>query len=358
MKGVRNDRRARSSSAARLSSRFCLRQPYGADRIARHCAGGKGATNSYLNGRSFLCASSQSTAPAMPVTTTFLGELQQLVSLHGYWVIGLIVGLESLGLPLPGETILVLAAIYAATEPSFNIWLVIAVAVFGAIMGDNIGYWLGSRYGYALLLRYGERIGMLEPRIKLGQYLFLRHGAKVVFLGRFVALLRILAAFLAGLNWMPWRAFLTANAIGGAIWAAVFGLGGFMFGKALLQLHHALAPIVFALALAGFFGCGYLIRRYEDAAYCIGRASLARTARRCAPCEKTIRSTRCNCLGANYTELAETNASSCPLSLHKQTHVGTCRSPLRPQADMHAMPRSVRFVPKSHLRTATNSIST
>ena len=64
----------------------------------------------------------------MPVTTTLLGELQQLVSLHGYWVIGLIVGLESLGLPLPGETILVLAAIYAATEPSFNIWVVIAVA--------------------------------------------------------------------------------------------------------------------------------------------------------------------------------------------------------------------------------------
>src|SRR5215471_3349581 len=199
----------------------------------------------------------------MPVTTTFLGELQQLVSLHGYWMIGLIVGLESLGLPLPGETILVLAAIYAATEPSFNIWVVITVAAFGAIIGDNIGYWLGSRYGYALLLQYGERIGMFEPRIKLGQYLFLRHGAKVVFLGRFVALLRILAAFLDGLNRMPWRAFLMANAAGGIIWAAVFGFGGFIFGKALLQIHHALAPIVFVLALIGFFGCGYLIRRYE-----------------------------------------------------------------------------------------------
>ncbi|TMJ70739.1 MAG: DedA family protein, partial [Alphaproteobacteria bacterium] len=146
----------------------------------------------------------------MPVISSLFGELQQLVPLHGYWVVGLIVGLESLGLPLPGETILVLAAIYAATDPSLNIWLVIAVAAFGAIIGDNIGYWLGSRYGYALLLRYGERIGMLEPRIKLGQYLFLRHGAKVVFLGRFVALLRILAAFLAGLNRMPWRAFLMA----------------------------------------------------------------------------------------------------------------------------------------------------
>src|SRR5262249_590872 len=102
----------------------------------------------------------------MPVTTTFLGELQQLVSLHGYWVIGLIVGLESLGLPLPGETILVLAAIYAASEPSFNIWVVIAVAVFGAIIGDNIGYWLGSRYGCALLLRYGGRFGHLLAPVK------------------------------------------------------------------------------------------------------------------------------------------------------------------------------------------------
>src|SRR2546429_9558291 len=115
----------------------------------------------------------------MPVTTTFLEELQQLVSLHGYWVVALIVGLESMGLPLPGETILVLAAIYAATEPSFNVWVVIAVTAFGAIVRDNADYWLGLRYGYALLLRYGERIGMFEARIKLGQYLYLKHGAKV-----------------------------------------------------------------------------------------------------------------------------------------------------------------------------------
>jgi membrane protein DedA with SNARE-associated domain len=74
----------------------------------------------------------------------------------------------------------------------------------------------------------------------------------------------MLAAFLAGVNRMPWRAFLIANAGGGIIWAAVFGIGGYFFGKLLLQLHHALAPIVFALALAAFFGCGYLVRRYED----------------------------------------------------------------------------------------------
>src|SRR5246127_3845355 len=198
------------------------------------------------------------------VNSVAFGELQQLVTAHGYWAVALIVGLESMGLPLPGETILVLAAIYAATEPSFNIWVVIGVAAFGAIVDDNAGYWLGLRYGYALLLRYGERIGMFEARIKLGQYLYLKHGAKVVFLGRFVALLRIVAAFLAGVNRMPWRAFLIANASGGIIWAAVFGIGGYFFGKLLLQLHPALAPLVFALALAAFLGCGYLVRRYED----------------------------------------------------------------------------------------------
>ena len=123
------------------------------------------------------------------MSSVLLGELQQLVNAHGYWVVALVVGLESMGLPLPGETILVHAAIYAATEPNFNVGVVITVAAFGAIVGDNAGYWLGLRYGYGLLLRYGERIGMFEPRIKLGQYLFLKHGVKGVFLGRFVALL-------------------------------------------------------------------------------------------------------------------------------------------------------------------------
>jgi membrane protein DedA with SNARE-associated domain len=189
--------------------------------------------------------------------------LQSLVSAHGYWVIALIVGLESMGIPLPGETILVLAAIYSAADPTFNIWLVIGAAAVGSIMGDNLGYWIGKRYTYALLVRYGRHIGMSAPRIKLGQYLFREHGGMVVFFGRFVALLRILAAFLAGVNQMRWRAFLVANAAGAILWAATFGFGGYFFGKLLFQLHHAVAGVVFVLALAGFFGIGYLIHRYE-----------------------------------------------------------------------------------------------
>jgi membrane protein DedA with SNARE-associated domain len=113
---------------------------------------------------------------------------------------------------------------------------VIAAATIGSIIGDNAGYLIGKHYAYALLLRFGKHIGMSMPRIKVGQYLFRRHGSKVVFFGRFVALLRVLAAFLAGVNHMPWRAFVMANAAGAVLWATVFGIGGYLFGKILLQL--------------------------------------------------------------------------------------------------------------------------
>ena len=125
----------------------------------------------------------------------------------------------------------------------------IAAAATGSIMGDNAGYWIGRRYAHALLVRYGANVGMSATRIKLGQYLFRQYGGKVVFFGRFVALLRILAAFLAGVNRMPWRAFLVANAAGGVLSAATFGVGGYFFGKLLLQLHDGIGAVVFTVGL-------------------------------------------------------------------------------------------------------------
>jgi membrane protein DedA with SNARE-associated domain len=190
-------------------------------------------------------------------------HLQQLLGAYGYWAIAFIVGLESMGIPLPGETILVLAAIYSAADPTLNIGVVIAAAALGSILGDNAGYWIGKRYAFPLLVQFGSHIGMTVARIKVGQYLFRAHGGKVVFFGRFIALLRILAAFLAGVNRMPWRTFLLANAAGALLWAGAFGIGGFFFGKLLLQLHHAVATGVFIVALAIFFAVGYLIHRYE-----------------------------------------------------------------------------------------------
>jgi membrane protein DedA with SNARE-associated domain len=190
-------------------------------------------------------------------------DLQPLVTNYGYWGIGLIVGLESMGIPLPGETILVIAAVYAAATGDLSIYGVIAAATVGSIIGDNLGYWIGKRYGYPLLLRHGRRINMSEDRIKLGQYLFMNYGAKIVFVGRFIALLRILAAFLAGVNRMPWWTFLFANATGAILWASVFGIGGYLFGQLVFQVHKTYAPILVAVAVVGFFGIGFALHRNE-----------------------------------------------------------------------------------------------
>jgi membrane protein DedA with SNARE-associated domain len=124
---------------------------------------------------------------------------------------------------------------------------VIAIAALGAVVGDNIGYLVGRRLGLPLALRHGARIGLDEPRLKVGRYLFERHGVAVVFLGRFVALLRTFAAVLAGLNAMPWPRFLAANAAGALCWAATVGGAAALLGHGVA---HAGGPVRLAL-LAG-----------------------------------------------------------------------------------------------------------
>jgi membrane protein DedA with SNARE-associated domain len=194
-----------------------------------------------------------------------LPELADLIATHGYWLVATVVALESMGLPLPGETTLITAAIYAGTTHQLNIVTLIAAAACGAILGDNAGFWVGRHYGYGLLVRHGERVGLTARRIKLGQFVFDRHGGKVVFFGRFIALLRVLAALLAGVNCMRWWRFLFFNAVGGATWAAVFGLGAYLFGEQVHQLSKPFAVVSFALAIAGMLGGMWFVRRHEAA---------------------------------------------------------------------------------------------
>ena len=199
-----------------------------------------------------------------------LHALHHFLSDYGYWALALMIGLESMGLPLPGETILVMASLHAGHRGE-SIAPVIAAAVAGAIIGDNIGYYLGRELGFRFLLRFGRYFGITDNRIKLGQYLFMKHGAKVVFFGRFVAILRCLAAFLAGVNQLPWPRFLVANAAGAVVWATIFGLGAYFFGR---EFTHVVGPIslaAFALgASAAVWGVIYLSRHEtaleEDAA--------------------------------------------------------------------------------------------
>src|ERR1700693_2694125 len=153
-----------------------------------------------------------------------------LITKFGYWAVAGIVGLESVGLPLPGEATLIAAALYAGTTKQLNIWLVIASASLGAILGDNVGFWLGRELGFRVLVRYGRYVCLNEGRIKVGQYLFQLHGGKIVFFGRFFALLRVWAALLAGVNQMAWPKFLLFNAGGAVLWAALYGLGAYYLG--------------------------------------------------------------------------------------------------------------------------------
>ena len=167
-------------------------------------------------------------------------HVHQLLATYGYWAVLVVVMMESAGIPVPGETILVSAAIYAGTTHRMQIEWVIAAAACGAIMGDNIGFWVGREFGRHVVERFGSHVGLDEKRLKLGQYLFDRHGGKIVFFGRFVAFLRAFAALLAGMNRFPPMRFFAFNAAGGIVWATLFGLGGYILGE---SIHRIAGPI-------------------------------------------------------------------------------------------------------------------
>lgn len=156
--------------------------------------------------------------------------LHDAIVRHGYWLIATLVGIESMGVPVPGESALILAAAYAGTTHDLNIMLIIVAAILGAVTGDNIGYMLGRHFGCRLLQRYAHLAHIDARRIAAWQEVFAHHGGKIVFFGRFVAVLRVLAAALAGLNQMSWRRFLVFNAGGAIVWAAACGWTAYALG--------------------------------------------------------------------------------------------------------------------------------
>ena len=175
-------------------------------------------------------------------------SLVHTLSTFGYLAVALFIMIESLGVPFPGETILVTASVLAGTTHQLNIVGIIVAAICGAIIGDNIGFAIGWFGGYPLLRRFGRYIRLDEPKLKVGRYLFLRHGGKVVFFGRFVSVLRTYAAFLAGTNRMHWVHFVIANAAGGICWAALWGVSAFLLGN---EIDRVGRPLEIAFIVAG-----------------------------------------------------------------------------------------------------------
>lgn len=196
--------------------------------------------------------------------------LVKLSSHLAYPVLFALVGAESTGVPVPGETALIAAGVLAH-DGRLNIAYVIALAALAAIMGDNLGYLIGRTGGRRLL----ERPGLLERHrreiLTRGEPFFARHGPKAVFLGRWVAGLRIAASWLAGINRMDWPVFLFWNALGGVAWATSVGLVAYLVGPAAEA----------ALKRVGLIGAGIavlavvvlLVRRYRRRRRSAGPAS-------------------------------------------------------------------------------------
>jgi membrane protein DedA with SNARE-associated domain len=158
--------------------------------------------------------------------------IHHLVETYGYAAVFLLVAVESLGVPLPGETTLIAAAAYAGAHPhKLSIGLIFVVGAAAAILGDTTGYWIGDKGGYRLVYRYGRYVRLDESKIKVAHYLFDRRGGAVVFFGRFVSILRTYAAFLAGTTRMRYRRFLFFNASGGIFWAAVYAFLAYYAGS-------------------------------------------------------------------------------------------------------------------------------
>lgn len=160
-----------------------------------------------------------------------MSTVTHLLESYGLVILFLVIALESSGLPLPGETALVAAGVLAAGG-RYGIVEVIVVAAIAAILGDNVGYWIGRLGGRRLLLRFELTRRFSERVLPPAERFFRKHGGKAVFFARFLSGLRIAGAWIAGISHMAWWRFLAWNALGGIVWAVGVGLAAFYFGRA------------------------------------------------------------------------------------------------------------------------------
>jgi membrane protein DedA with SNARE-associated domain len=168
-------------------------------------------------------------------------NLSELVTHYGYFAAFGMIVLQSAGLPLPGEGLLIAAAIYAQRTHNLTVWGLVVVATVASLLGSLLGYLIGRWGGYPLLNRYGKHVGLGPARMRLGEYLFMRHGGKIMLFGRFIAVLRVYAGILAGSYRMSTGRFVLFSAAGAVTWAAIIGYGAYAFGELFGHVSHLVA---------------------------------------------------------------------------------------------------------------------
>ena len=186
-----------------------------------------------------------------------LDALRTFIANYGYWAVALALLCENAGIPVPGETTLLLASFLAFSEHRLHLGWIIVVATCAATLGDNIGYGVGHHGGRPLLERYQRILRIPNRSIQRGEALFQRYGSLTIFFARFVFGMRVFAGPMAGVLRMPWKAFALFNFLGAAVWVSVIATVGYLFGRHWDKLEYTMSRfnlgVVFAVALLLFF---------------------------------------------------------------------------------------------------------
>ena len=180
---------------------------------------------------------------------SILDLLRNAVVQYGYWAVGAALLLENAGVPVPGETILLLASFLAYSEHALRLPWIVFVATIAATLGDNLGFAVGYYGGRPLLSRYQAFFRIQDRTLQRGEGLFARYGAITIFFARFVFGMRIIAGPMAGVLRMPWRKFMIFNFLGAALWVTVISGAGYLFGQHWERLQREVKRIDISIAI-------------------------------------------------------------------------------------------------------------
>ncbi len=191
-------------------------------------------------------------------------HLSEFVAHYGYLAVFGLILFQTVGIPLPGEAALIAAAVYAQHTHKLDVIDIILISALATSLGGVMGYWIGRRGGYPLLMRHGHHVGLNPARMRLGEYLFQFHGGKILLFGRVIAVLRTYQSVLAGIYRMPFRRFVAFSGLGALLWAAAIGYGAYGFGGLFNRVAGVLAWGTLALGLGIMFAIAIYLKRQEN----------------------------------------------------------------------------------------------